>query len=261
MTRIILILLLLFSVNAAACKEPITISYGPYVTLLTVNSFFSELHDDLSEATGCLVEYKLYKDFDTFIDSLIRQEHALSVVPGSYLGALKGLSYKHIASIKNTNETTRVLVRASSNIKSLNDLTGKHVMAISPFSESGARLLQALDDKKLLPFVRMEYGHNYESMVFSVISGKADAAVIIPEYWELLDKGIRTRSLNIIAKLPYLTAGFVMLPSDHKLDNILLKLLLKNQGLAWDKPVLPVSGLEVIDKLIKRRTAELLLSE
>ncbi len=258
MKSILLMFIIFFSSHIAACDEEVSISYAPFVSLLTVTQVFDDLHSSLEKETGCYVSYKLYKSFDLFIDDVINKKSTFSVVPASYVAALKLLGYEFVAEVEHENHKAKVIVNRSSAIKSIDDLMGRSIMLISPFSESGARFIDVLDRKDMLTQVRLDYGGNYESMVFGVMRGKADAAVIIPHYWDLLDTRIRTRHLKVIGEVELGVGGFVMLPGNDHLVGPLLNSLKKNKIIKWGAPKGHINTLPSLQAYMMKRANEIL---
>ena len=257
MIKVLIVFLLITSHSLAhsACDRVIRVAYPPFVNLLTINKFFDGLHRELSQETGCRVEYALKKDFDAVLDSLIHYRHDAALLPGAYLPTAIELGYQVVSTVKRKN-VIHVVSRKGFNGRELKEYGGLNILILGHFSESGARFEQALLDQNMLSKVNIEIGTSYERMMLAVMAKKADLAVIIPEYWMLLSADIRDKHLQIIHTLSVAPAGIVTRPGASEFSNVLIKTLNKQTKLMWEKPRLEGMDLPLLDQHIKNKVLD-----
>ncbi len=248
-----LLISVFFGSQAWACPKPITISYGPYVSLLTIKHNFGHIHEELARQTDCPVEYILYSNFDHYINSLVRQKHTITFVPKVYMSGLNELGYGFVSRLIQPDKLLRIIVRRESGVHSIKDLGGKKILALSPFSGSGARLLEKLSEHEILSRVKVEYGGNYESMLFSVIQGKADATIVVPQYWNIFDKRVREKYLKVIYSIPVGSPHYAILGEHEELGGILKGVLNNESVLKWGKPEEVKNTVPSLHNLFMRR--------
>ena len=251
--RVLILAFVLFTthVHSLPCEEPITISYGPFVTLLVVQKYFGEFHKRLEESSGCIVRYKIQRDFDQFLMALFRREDTLAVVPGPYFNVLKEMDYLAVSTqVRVEPRVSYIVSKKGKDISRLNDLAGRKVLVSSPFASSGSFFVQALTDQGLLKQVKVEYDHAYESMLFAVLRNEADAAVLIEEYWFSLDERIRSNNLSLVAKLKSdASTEFVIVKERQKLAPVILDALQASE-ITWGPPATKAIGSPSLEALL-----------
>mgnify|MGYP005991065227 CR=1 FL=1 len=250
------VLILLFSISLSssvlACQQPITINYAPFVSLLVVKKFFGSFHEQLQQTSGCAVSYVIQRNFDEFVAALYAREHTLAIVPGPYFNVLKQLNYSAVASqIQTKHRDLLVIAKKKSKLNSLADLAGRHVLVNSPLSASGNFFLDTISKLELLDKMTIQHLSSYDNMILLVLKGDADAAVIIPEYWEALDASVRNQHLNVVKKLRVKTSTeFVVLKEREDLAPLVYQAL--NTGsIKWGKPNKSAVGPKSLEQLLQ----------
>jgi ABC-type phosphate/phosphonate transport system substrate-binding protein len=226
----------LLAPSALACDKPITIAYGPYVTLLMVNQFLVSAHEELEAETGCEVKYTLFDSFDGLIESIVKKEHAMAGVPGSYTASLQLIGYEQVATLDLGENDSYLVVHKNSEIESLENLSGKKVMFMGGLSESGASLLRALKDTKVIDAVVLENKSSYENMLISLIRKEVDAVMVVTEYWRLLSKNIRESSLRILYREPGNLMDYIVQTNNEVLKVKFRNALRRDAKLKWIDP-------------------------
>ncbi|MGB3667815.1 MAG: PhnD/SsuA/transferrin family substrate-binding protein [Bermanella sp.] len=240
-----------------ACDKPITISYGPYVSSMVVDTYFGQFHKNLQASTGCDVEFRIQQDFEQFIEALFRREAALSLVPGPYFNIIKSLGYVAVSSqILAAPRFTYVVAKKETLLFNLNDLKGRTVLAASPYASSGSFFLQALINENLSDQVQIQYGYSYDRMIMDVLKNGTDAAVLIEEYWALVDPRLKTHHLNVVAKLSSnASSEFVILEERQHLATVILDALQASK-LKWGPPLKEAVGSNALDQLLRDKLFE-----
>ncbi|MGK0444427.1 MAG: ABC-type phosphate/phosphonate transport system substrate-binding protein [Bermanella sp.] len=251
--RVLILAFLLFTnhVHSLPCEEPITISYGPFVTLLVVQKYFGEFHKRLEESSGCMVRYKIQRDFDQFLMALFRREDTLAVVPGPYFNVLKRMGYLAVSTqVRVEPRVSYIVSKKGKGISRLNDLVGRKVLVSSHLASSGSFFVQALTDEGLLEHVMVDYEHAYDSMLFAVLRNEADAAVLIEEYWLSLDEHIRNNNLSLVAEIKSdASTEFVMLKERHNIAPMVLDALQASE-MRWGPPATKAIGSPLLETLL-----------
>lgn len=253
------ILLLFFSTSILACDKPLTVNYGPFVSLLVVEHFFGEFHKSLASKSKCKVDFQLNKDFDQFVQSLFEKTHTLAVVPSAYHETMVRLGYVHFSS--EYNEKARqfhVIAKRKSGINKLEDLSGRKVLIMSSLSASGSYFIEELDKLGLLPKVELHYNFAYENMVLAVLKNEVDAAVIIQGYWNLISPSIRENQIKIIKSISTKSdAHFYILKEYSSLIPIANESL-KSSAIEWGNPTIYESDSALLKGLLKERLEQFL---
>ncbi len=262
MRVLILCVILLFSPLSLACERPITILYAPFVTLLVMDKFFGEFHQELEVLTGCEVKYRLARDFEGFVLSLFKQEANLTIVPGGYYPAMKRVGYVRVASMdKNNYRNIFVVTQKKYNYASLQDLIGHTILIASPLSSSGSFFLAELEAMNLTGKVNISDNHTYDSMVLSLLKGKVDAVVMIDEYWELLDESIKHNQLKQIMQIKSrATTEFIALKEFAYLIPKINQAL-KKSSIKWKAVNEPVLDSVSLKKLLEQKLNEFLAAQ
>ena len=246
--------LFLLSPFAWSCERPLTINYGPYVSLLVIETFFGEFHAELEKSTGCKVDYQLHRDFETYLISLFRKEKSMTLAPSAYYQILSDSGYIQVASEKQAkHKHLHIIARKNASIESIEDLVGRRVAVISSLSSSGSYFIEALKSRDLLSKVEIHFGGAYDTMILSVIKNEFDAAVIVQEYWKLLDQRIRDSQLKVIATL--ITSPF----SDFYVDNAIkryipeIKQAIQKMPITWGEPSQQAAGSKLLQDLLQKK--------
>jgi len=236
MRAVSLVYLMILSTSLYACETPIRMLYGPYVTLLMVQKLLTPMHNRVEKASGCEVEYTLASSFEDLANKLVELEHDFALVPASYSAITLEMGYERFVSISEENRYIYIVAHAQSNIHSLNDLTGKELLSISPLSESGASFEQLLREKQLRSRVKVVNGNNYEQNIFKVLSGQSDSAIAISIYWDQLDDYMKSKKLKVVSKLKSRPAEFVKRFGRDHIAQPVRNVLLTETALTWELP-------------------------
>ncbi|MFY0641541.1 MAG: PhnD/SsuA/transferrin family substrate-binding protein [Bermanella sp.] len=219
-----------------------------------VNKFFGSFHEQLEKTSGCPVDFIIQRNFDEFVSALFRREHTLAILPGPYFNVFKQLDYSAVASqLSEGKREVLVIAKKKRQWNGLADLIGHKVLVNSPLSASGSFFLDSVKKQTLLKKIKIEHRNSYDNMIFSVLKGDADAAVIIAEYWGALDKGIRNEHLSIIARLEIqASTEFVVLKEREYLIPVIYGAL--NSGtIKWGKPNDQALGPEPLEQLLQKK--------
>jgi ABC-type phosphate/phosphonate transport system substrate-binding protein len=255
--RLIVLLLIIQSSFITACDQEVQIAYPPFVSLLTVSKFFSHFHQQLESEMDCGVNYVLNKSFDDVLDGLLEYRYNAVLLPGAYVPMATELGYELVSTLKRNNSIF-IIARHDFKGDDYTDFAGLNILILDHFSASGARFEQALLDSGMHSKVTLLEGQSYERMMLSVMAGKADMAVIIPEYWALLSPDIRDKHLKIVKKMRSLSAGFVVPPDSLKFSKVLYQVLKNETVFTWGEPEIETEHLPLLDKYIKNRISETL---
>jgi len=254
MRVLIISCLLSFSSIVSACDQPISISYAPFVSLLVVDRFFGGFHRELEALTGCKVTYQIHRDFEHFLQALFLREHTLAITPGNYFKVLKPLNYEVVSTL--TSERNRnfyVIANSKSMISNLNELVGKKAFIVSPLSGSGSHFLAKLNELGLTNKVDIEYINSYDAMILAIIKGEGAAAVIVDEYWGVLDRHVREKSLKIIAQIETNTSTDFVILKEHAALAPQVRSSLQASELVWGEPNNQANGPELLESLLQSR--------
>lgn len=251
MRVLILCLSLCLCTNALACHKPISISYGPFVSLLIVKKFFGDFHQELEKHTGCKVNFKIQRDFHEFTMGLFRREHTLAILPGPYFNVLKKIGYVAVASqVLLEPRKNYVISLKKSNFTDIQSLQGRKVLVSSPLASSGSYFLQTLTELDILNQVEIEYGNTYDSMMLSVLRKEADAAVMIKEYWHLLDDNLRENQLDVVAVLEANASTEFVIQKERQALSPMVYEALQSSYLKWGKANQTATGSSLLEKLL-----------
>lgn len=260
MAKLIIVFVLMLPLfTANACEHDIHIAYPPFIKLLTINQFFSGMHNQLSTKTGCNVKFVLHTSFEEVLDGILEYRHEATILPSSYISIAKELGYQHVATI---NREDVIYILARKEFKgSTYDFSGLKILILDHYSESGAIFKQDMELKGMLSQVNIHTGGSYDQMILSVMKKRADLAVIIPEYWHLLSPDVRDKHLKIVYKLNSFSAGIVTPPSSELFTGQLHQVLLKEGGegdrVRWKPPVAAEArSLPLLEAFIKSKVSE-----
>lgn len=233
--RILIFISIFFVSNGvSACSEPIRFLYGPYVTLLMVQKILAPMHEQVAIKTGCEVEYTLSNGFEDLAIKLVELNHDYSLVPSSYSAFTLEKGYERFASVTVQNRFIYVVAKMDSPIHSMVDLAGRSLLSISPLSESGVAFEQQLKALGIREQVRIINGNNYEQNIFKVLTGQADAAIVISIYWDQLDDYMKTKKLKVVGKLRSNPAELVKRHGRVGMDDIVMSVLKEDERLNWE---------------------------
>lgn len=251
MVKILIVILLMLQATAAsACERDIYISYPPFVNLLTINKFFYDFHGKLQLKTGCKIKYVLNKDFAEVVDGLLLYKHEIAVLPGAYIPIAKELGYQLVASMVREN-LVFLVARKEFQGEDFSDLSGKNIMILGDYSESGAIFINAMEDNNMLSKVRIKNGLSYERMLLSVMKGVIDLAVVIPEYWKSFSPEVRDNNLKIVQTFKAGAAGMMTLPDSEAFSKDLYEVLSKEKAVKWGVPQESYISLPLLEAFIK----------
>jgi ABC-type phosphate/phosphonate transport system substrate-binding protein len=224
--------------------------------MLVVEKYFGKFHKRLERNTGCAVRYRIQKDFEYFIESMFKREYTIVLVPGPYFNVLKQLDYIAVSSqILSEPRHSYVVAKKEKGISNLMDLKGHKVVISSPFASSGSFFLQALKTNGLSNDVQVEGDYSYDRMVMDVLKNKADAAVLIEEFWALMDPRLRDTHLNVVAKLKSdASTEFLILKEQESLAPHVLTAL-QASLLKWGKPAENAHGSASLEALLIEKLA------
>ena len=254
-----LFFLVIFSPLLFACNQPLTISYAPFISLLLVNELLGEFHRELQAETGCKVEYSLSNNFESFLLDVFRKKSQMTLVPTAYSTVLQRTGYQVIASERSHVRREFVIISNKlSGIQTIDDLAGRKIQVISQLSSSGDYLLELLEQKGLMASVKVHYGGTYDVMVLSVLKNQVDAAVIIPEYFNAVDKRLRERKIKVIGTIRVNSdVDLLAVNIDDKTIPIIRKAL-RHTPIEWGDPLTSERGSKNLRMLLDKKYKQFL---
>lgn len=258
----ILFLVLAFPSFTLACERPITILYAPFVSLLVMDEFFGEFHEELEVLSGCEVNYLLSRDFEDFVQRLFQRATSLTIVPGAYYQAMQRIGYIRVASMDNHNSRNiYVVTQKKRTYSNLQDLIGHKVLIASPLSSSGSFFLSEVDALNLTSKIDIQENYAYDSMMLSLLKGKVDAVVVIEEYWKLLGESIKNNQLKLVVRLKsQATTEFIALKEFAYLTPKINQAL-KKSTIKWKPAKAPVLGSLSLQKRLEQKLNEFLIEQ
>ncbi len=193
-------------------KKSIKVAILPLYSAITLFDRFDPLMRYLSQKTGYEFKLVIPKDFEGFYDTVKRGEVQFSYSnPYIYiLLADKGyLSAFANTAIETSGNIFRgiIITRADSPIRTIEDLRGKRVMAVSYKSAGGflaQKLLLAEKGIDVFKDLHMSEGKRQEKVILNVYRKNVDAGFVRETSLSVLKEEIDLHKIRIVARTPYI---------------------------------------------------------
>lgn len=190
-------------------NKEIIFGVNPFTSPDNIRQMYVPILERLCNNLGYKVRTIIVKDYDALIEAMAKNIIDIGwFSPFAYVTARKKIGIKPIATpMVNGRASYKgyIITKASSDIKSLQDLKGKHFGYVDPKSASGylyaRHILKSnnLDPDKI--FGKVSFMGTHDIVIKAVLNGEIDAGATFNEAIDLAkSRGINVSALRIIAE-------------------------------------------------------------
>jgi phosphate/phosphite/phosphonate ABC transporter binding protein len=190
-------------------NKEIIFGVNPFTSPDNIRQMYVPILERLGSNLGYKVRTIIVKDYDALIDAMAKNIIDIGwFSPFAYVTARKKIGIKPIATpMVNGRASYKgyIIAKASGDIKSLQDLKGKHFGYVDPKSASGylyARYIlksNGLDPDKV--FSKVSFMGTHDTVIKAVLNGEIDAGATFNEAIDLAkSSGLNVNALRIIAE-------------------------------------------------------------
>ncbi len=175
---VIVLFLAISAPNSYACDKPIIFHVGPFFSITFIRKYWQGFASDLSDQIGCAVHIRSSSSYEQYLDTLLKRDGDLFIVPDLYVQALTRKGLKP-ALLSSRSQQIYILSRKSIKTIGSSELIGDTILVASRYTQAFFELEKWLGQQGLTGKVSFDFNHSHDSAAMLMLKGEFSSAVVL----------------------------------------------------------------------------------